>query len=234
MSKNAIVVGATSGIGRGIAKKLSSAGFNVTIVGRNEEQAKIVVQELNTLGQGKNGYIICDAQYVKNGLEFTEKYENQVLDILVLTQGIATLQARTETSEGLDQKMAIHYYGRVAFILGLLPKLQQSSTPKVLSVFAAGVHPPYKDYIKEPRLKNNYSLTNAANACAMYNDIAVDQLSSTPGNENIYFGHIAPGLVNTNWGAQMPWVVQMLMKPIKPFLRSIDTCADYMCRRLLG
>jgi hypothetical protein len=35
---------------------------------------------------------------------------------VVLSQGIATIQGYTPTKEGLDEKLAIHYYARVAFV----------------------------------------------------------------------------------------------------------------------
>jgi NAD(P)-dependent dehydrogenase (short-subunit alcohol dehydrogenase family) len=228
--KNALVVGGTAGIGRGIAKRLSRAGFNVTIAGRNESAAKQVVEELQVIGSGTHSFILCDAQYVDTGLNF--KHE-QRLDVLVLTQGIATLQGRTETSEGIDQKMALHYYGRIGFILGALASLRQSQTPSVLSVLSAGVHKEYQEYIQDPQLKTNYSLLNCANATGFYNDLAMDQLSKLPGNENIRFCHAAPGVVNTNWGTEFPWYLRMLLKPFKPFLRSADDCAEYLCQGIL-
>ena len=38
------------------------------------------------------------------------------LDYLVLTQGIASLDGFTPTSEGIDRKLALHYYSRIATI----------------------------------------------------------------------------------------------------------------------
>ncbi len=37
-----------------------------------------------------------------------------------------------------------HYYSRVAYALQLLPALQRSPDPRVLSVFSAGVHKSYQ------------------------------------------------------------------------------------------
>jgi NAD(P)-dependent dehydrogenase (short-subunit alcohol dehydrogenase family) len=227
--KRALVVGGTAGIGKGIAKRLASAGFDVTIAGRNEASAKQVVEECKQLGKGNHSYILCDGQYVKTGLEFGKNVSK--LDVLILTQGIATLQGRTETSEGIDQKMALHYYGRVGFILGLLPLLRSSTSPSVLSVLSAGVHSEYKEYLSDPQLKENYSLSNCANAAGFYNDLALDQLSQE--NSQIHFSHAAPGVVNTNWGTEFPFVLRMLLKPFKPFLRSADDCAEYLLQGIL-
>jgi len=38
------------------------------------------------------------------------------LDYVVTTAGIATTQGYTPTVEGIDQKLAVHYFGRIAFI----------------------------------------------------------------------------------------------------------------------
>ena len=82
-----------------------------------------------------------------------------------MTQGMATMQGYTPTSEGNDEKMTLHYYSRVTFVLGLLPALQKSDmTAIVLSVLSGGVHGPYTNYVKDPSLKNTYSIKNAADA----------------------------------------------------------------------
>ncbi len=62
---------------------------------------------------------------------------------MVLSQGIATIQGYTPTAEGLDEKLAIHYYARVAFIQALLPALAGSSDARVITVLSGGVHSAY-------------------------------------------------------------------------------------------
>lgn len=150
-------------------------------------------------GTGKHRFLRCDGQLLANAKAFTDQYavDNKSLDILVLTQGIATIQGRTETSEGLDQKLATHYYGRMAFLAGLLPLLRASAAtgdfkPRVLTVLSAGAHSAYPHYDTDPELKEHYSLGNAAAAGCMYNDIAVDALSRDPANAGITFVHAAP------------------------------------------
>jgi NAD(P)-dependent dehydrogenase (short-subunit alcohol dehydrogenase family) len=165
-------------------------------------------------------FIPCDSFLMKNIKATTDEYKqhHRSLDMLVFTQGIATVQNRTETSEGIDEKLALHYYGRFAFTKLLLPLLRHAETnSKVLSVFSAGVHRSYDKCLSDPDLKNNYSLRNAANAAGMYNDIAAEMYSRQPENKNITFIHSAPGFVSTNWGTEMPvW----LRLPIR-FIQSI-------------
>ncbi len=200
-SKRALVVGGTSGIGHGIARALARNGnFHVTISGRSAERGAEIVQQMRDLSGGRSDlqfeFIPCDCFQISNIKKFTDDYakKNDTLDVLVLTQGIGTFQGRTETSEGIDQKLALHYFGRFAFIDNLLPLLRKSeSSPKVMSVLSGGVHAAYTEYKADPELKVNFSLKNAADAAGFYNDLALDKFSELPENKAITFIHAAPG-----------------------------------------
>jgi NAD(P)-dependent dehydrogenase (short-subunit alcohol dehydrogenase family) len=48
------------------------------------------------------------------------------LDYLVLSAGIATFQGFTPTTEGLDVKLALHVYARLAAALEAAPALRRS------------------------------------------------------------------------------------------------------------
>jgi len=156
------------------------------------------------------------------------------LDVLVETQGIATTQGRTETEEGIDQKMATHYYGRMALIDAFLPLLHKSPSAYVLSVLSAGVHSPYEGYSTDPELKDNYSLKNAADAAGFYNDLGLDSFARQPENKNIKFIHAAPGFVNTNWGTELNWILRGLIRLIQPLGASIEDCAEFMLLPILS
>lgn len=229
--RQAIVAGATSGIGRGIAVRLGQAGFDVTVVGRDAARGAEVVHEI-TAGGGTATFWPVDAMLLGNIRDFSEKWaaSHDKLDVLVLTQGMATIQGRTETAEGVDQKLALHYFGRMAFADQLLPLLRKGTAPKVLSVLSAGVHGVYPHWDDDFELKTHYSLKNAADAAGFYNDLALDAMARAPGNEGMAFIHAAPGFVATNWGTEMPW---WLRGPIRALQASglgttIQDCAEYL------
>jgi NADPH:quinone reductase-like Zn-dependent oxidoreductase len=48
--KRALIIGATSGIGRGLAIRLAKADFAVSVVGRSKERGLAVVEELKSAG----------------------------------------------------------------------------------------------------------------------------------------------------------------------------------------
>ena len=76
--KQAVVVGGTAGIGRGVAVRLARAGCAVTIVGRSESRGANVVAEMAAAaaeGQGgeektterpKHAFVRCDCFLLKN------------------------------------------------------------------------------------------------------------------------------------------------------------------------
>eukprot|EP00047_Mylnosiga_fluctuans_P010966 m.18912 g.18912 ORF g.18912 m.18912 type:complete len:320 (-) comp3386_c0_seq1:124-1083(-) len=232
--KTAIVVGGTAGIGAGIAQRLAQADASVVIVGRSKQRGEEMVKTLSTLSKtAKHEFIPCDGTLLGNVATFSKAYAagHERLDYLVLTQGIATTQGRTETAEGIDEKMSLHYYSRMAYIRTLLPLLERADDPRVLTVLSAGVHKPYTGYSTDPELKTTYSLANAAYAAGFYNDIAVESLALE--HPAVSFIHAAPGTINTNWGTELPLLLRGLVRMIQPFMRSLQDCGEYMASALM-
>jgi len=118
----------------------------------------------------------------------------------------------------------------MAFIKLLLPALQ-ASNGKVLSVLSAGVHSSYAGYQEDTELKNNFTLQNAATAAGFYNDLGLDAFSRE--YPSVAFIHSAPGVVNTNWGTEMPMLIRGLIRVIQPIVgKSPEDCAEFMCQPL--
>ena len=193
--KRAVVVGGTSGIGHGIALRLAQANMKVTILGRDAARGAQIVQQMRDAGGSDHEFIACDcfslANVRKCGQEILSKSDS--LSMLVLTQGMATIQGFTATPEGLDQKLTLHYFSRMAFIESLLPALRNSGDARVLSVLSAGIHGAYEGYNSDFTLERTYSIKNAADAAGFYNDLALDALSRE--NPSVSFQHAAPGFV---------------------------------------
>jgi NAD(P)-dependent dehydrogenase (short-subunit alcohol dehydrogenase family) len=233
--RRAVVVGGTSGIGHGVAVRLAAADMDVTIVGRDAARGGEIVKELDAAGRGRHEFVRVDASLINNAYDFGASFvaAHPSLDVLVLTPGIATLQGRTETHEGVDVKLALHYFSRMAFVDALLPALRKGTSPRVLSVLAAGAHSPYTHWRDDFELKTHYTLSAAAEAACLYNDCAAEALSLQPENAGITFVHAAPGFIATNWGTEMPSWVRTLLVPAKWFARSLYDCGEFMAAPLL-
>ena len=97
------------------------------------------------------------------------------LNYLVLSQGILTFQGRNETSEGIDRKLALHFYSRWKFVDELLPLLQKAKErneeARVMSVLAAGKGGEVN--LDDLGLKKTFSLMTAGLQAPTYNDLFV-------------------------------------------------------------
>jgi hypothetical protein len=101
-------------------------------------------------------FVELDASLLRNAAVLAEivAQRQAPVDYLVLTAGIATTQGFTPTDEGLDQKLAIHYFGRMKIVEKLLPLMRGSTDARVLTVLSGGVHSPYADWATSFDLKD--------------------------------------------------------------------------------
>jgi len=102
-NKNALVTGATGGIGQSIAKTLAEAGANVILSGTREEKLKELANEIG----GSTKYVVCnlsDEQAVENLFDDAEKSLGDI-DILVCNAGI--------TKDGLILRMKNEDFSQV-------------------------------------------------------------------------------------------------------------------------
>lgn len=242
--RTAVVVGATSGIGEACAYRLAEQGFVVLAVGRDRPgRAESVVAALTEKSRQSPGaasaaseipcpkheFYPCDAFSLADVQKTAEAIQakHPFIDALVMTQGMATTQGHTPTTEGNDQKLTLHYYSRMAFVQTLLPALKKSSMPAVvLSILSGGVHSPYPYLKDDPSLKNHYSIKNAADAAGFYNDLGLDQWAMD--HPNIRFVHSSPGFVNTNWGTEFHPILRGMVRLLQPLGKRPSDCAELM------
>lgn len=241
LGRTAVVFGGTSGIGRGIALRLGELGASVTVVGRDTARGEAVVAALraSSPAPASHRFAPCDAfslAAIRDTAAALHPPSSPPLDLLVLSQGMATLQGFTPTPEGLDQKLALHAWGRVAATRALLPALRRAPSPVVLSVLSAGVHGAFPAWREDLELSGagSYGLKAAADAAGLVNDVAAEAQAGERGNERVLFLHAAPGFVNTAWGTELPWWARGLVRALQPLGRSPAQCADFLLRPVLA
>ncbi|KAI9102666.1 FabG domain-containing protein [Phlyctochytrium arcticum] len=242
-NKRFLVVGGTSGIGRGIAIKLAHLKASVSVAGRNQTAGNEIVgicKEANPTGTHE--FCPIDLTLMKDVKRFAAEFQarHDSLFGLVISAGIMTLDGRTETMEGIDRKLATHYYGRALLIRELIPSLEKAHASlatgndpslkdvRVLSVFSAGFGNPVDE--NDMDLKNTYTIARAAGAAATYNDLMVNALSER--HPSLSFIHALPGAVDTGLMHNLPAYIRWPAKLLTPFLTSIDQCGEWMCYNL--
>ena len=97
----ALITGASSGIGREMAKYLSSIGYDIIAVARSEKPLIELKNELKT----NVDIIICDVSKRENCFDLYEKVKNRNIDILVNNAGFGTFGKFNETS--LEKELSL-------------------------------------------------------------------------------------------------------------------------------
>lgn len=179
----AVFVGGTSGIGQGMAEafaRTTNGDAHIIIIGRNRAAAEAIIAGFpqSTSPSAKHEFLPCDVTLMKNVQQTTQELLSRVpkINFLVMSPGILTLSGRDETEEGIDRKLAVHYYARWKFIHGLMPALVQAKDngedAKVLSVLAAGKGGEVN--LDDLGLKKTFSLANASREVPTYNDLMME------------------------------------------------------------
>ena len=123
----ALFVGGTSGIGEGMARAFAQharGDADMLIVGRNRAAGEAILASMPTPvpKDGTPGprreFVECDATLMRNVRAAATEIKAKVdrVNFLVVSPGVLTLNGRDETDEGIDRKLAVHYYARWTFM----------------------------------------------------------------------------------------------------------------------
>ncbi|KAF8188956.1 hypothetical protein BJ912DRAFT_967462 [Pholiota molesta] len=194
----------TSGIGQGLAEVFANntkGNSHIIIVGRNRDAAERILSSFPKPDSGSvaREFVQCDATLMKNVQEASQdilaRYPK--INYLVMSPGIFTFDGRTETTEGIDRKLAVHYYARWKFLHDLLPGLQRAKDDgehvAAMSVLAAGKGGAID--VDDLAMKKGFSLSRAALGASTYNDLMAESFANQ--EPRIPFIHSYPGFVRT-------------------------------------
>ncbi|KAJ7235261.1 NAD-P-binding protein [Mycena rebaudengoi] len=242
----AIFVGGTSGVGKGIAEAFAAhthGNANILLLGRSRDAAQRILDSFPkpTVPGVRHEFVPCDATLMRNvraaSTAILARFPR--VNVLVLSPGVMTLAGRDETTEGLDRKLALHYYARWAFVDALMPALEAAHAAgedaRVMSVLAAGLGGPVD--LDDLGLKRAYTLKKAAAASPTYNDLWLQELAIR--HPGLSFVHSCPGIVRTSLMSSSPSRILRLayipMLPlIYPFSLSVRAAGEYQLFGLLG
>ena len=98
-----------------------------------------------------------------------------------------------DTKEGLEVSFALSYHNRIRIVNNLLPLLQRSSRPRILSVLNGGNEQALIE--DDLGLERNWAPRNIINQSTTMMSLMFERLSSE--NQQMTFMHAYPGLVKT-------------------------------------
>ncbi|TFK46512.1 NAD(P)-binding protein [Heliocybe sulcata] len=237
----ALFVGGTSGVGQALAKAfacITNGNAHIILCGRNKAAAESIIASFPkpTSNGSLHEFVECDVTLMKNIQKTTSglRSRSSKLNFLVLSPGVVSMAGRTETEEGIDRKMALHYYARWKFTNDLMPLLKKAKDAgeeaSVMSILGPGRGGPMD--VNDLGLKDTYTVANAAKAANTYNDLMMESFAEQ--NPGIGFTHMHPGGVRTDIlkNSQLP-MKSLLELMAYPFTTAPEDAAQFMLHSLL-
>jgi len=113
-----LMVGIGAGVATAFAKYAPKENApHIILIGRSRQGADSVIGEMKKLNSnGKYEFVQGDLTLMKNVRAVTEEVAKKVdkINYLCMSPGVFTLKGQDDTEEGIDRKMALHFYSRYA------------------------------------------------------------------------------------------------------------------------
>ena len=133
MTRNAIVFGATSGIGYPTAKKYASMGADLLCINRNEENSEALKEEIESQNDTRCDYLLADLGNIEEIHKVASDLANLESDIDVLIHNVGVhLTKQQLTEEGLDKVYVVNYLSSFIINYALISKLKGQTHARII------------------------------------------------------------------------------------------------------
>ena len=232
-NKNALITGATSGIGKSAALKLAEMGANVFFVARNKDKAENLIREIKVLTGKKAHYFIADLSSLKNIEHVAAEFKLIDIPLHVLLNNAGLINnSRKETVDGYEEVFAINHLAYFYLTYLLLDKLKIDTPSRVINV-SSGAHAFVKGFdFDDVQARENYKPFQVYGNSKLANILFTKKLSSILEQENITVNCLHPGVVGTSFGQNNGKFQKLLFYIAKPFMRTSEKGAEtsiYLC-----
>ena len=232
--KICLITGATSGIGRAVALSLAEMGQAVIIVGRNEQKARRVCEQIKRWTHNEEiTYYLCYLSKLSQVRETAGRIKADLprLDILINNAGARFLRHQL-TAEGIERTLATNHLGHFALTLSLLELLERAAhsegEARVINV-SSGAHYGASGVIENIKAAESYNGRLQYANSKLANVLFTYALAERVSERGIAVNAMEPGGVATNFGRNdglIPWLRHRLYYLIKGGLLTPAQGAD--------
>ena len=135
--KLAVVTGANSGLGLGLATRLSAAGADVVMAIRNRAKGEVAMEQIRaTVPDAKLTIKSLDLSSLTSVAALGEELnaEGRPIDILINNAGVMQPPERDTTADGFELQFGCNHLGHFALTGHVLPLLRAAQSPRVVSL----------------------------------------------------------------------------------------------------
>jgi NAD(P)-dependent dehydrogenase (short-subunit alcohol dehydrogenase family) len=236
--KLAVVTGANSGLGFGLAGRLSAAGADVIMAIRNQAKGEAAIEQIRRkVPDAKLTIKRLDLASLASVAALGEELnaEGRPIDILINNAGIMQPPERNTTADGFELQFGSNHLGHFALTGHLLPLLRAAEAARVTSLSSLAARMGGINF-DDPQWEKRYSPTGAYNqskSATLMFALELDRRSRRAG-WGIVSNAAHPGLTTTNLqtsgpshGRQQPTAMErvyVLSRRVVPFIwQDVDT-----------
>jgi NAD(P)-dependent dehydrogenase (short-subunit alcohol dehydrogenase family) len=157
--KLAVVTGSNSGLGFGLARRLSAAGADVVMAIRNRAKGEAAIDQIcATVPDAKLTIKALDLSSLAAVAALGEQLnaDGRPIDILVNNAGVMTPPKRDTTADGFELQFGSNHLGHFALTAHLLPLLRAAKGARVVSLSSLAAR--YgRIHFDDPQFEKSYS-----------------------------------------------------------------------------
>ena len=157
--KLAIITGANSGLGFGLARRLSAAGADVVMAIRNRAKGEAAIEEIRaTVPDAKLTIKALDLSSLASVAALGEQLnaEGRPIDILINNAGVMTPPERDTTADGFELQFGSNHLGHFALTAHLLPLLRAAQGARVVSLSSIAARQG-RIHFDDPQFEKSYA-----------------------------------------------------------------------------
>ncbi len=201
--RTAVITGATSGIGHGIAKGLASKKFQLVLLGRDSKKGEAVVESLKSMANNPSIFFYkvdlgSQKQIRDTSREIRERFPR--IDVLINNAGVWTSRCEL-TEEGIEKQFAINHLAYFLLTHLLYPSIAKSDTGRIINI-GSDAHQYGKINFNDYNLKNSYHGLKAYGQSKLANLLFTYELHRIKKEDNVSVYCVQPGLVKTDIGVK--------------------------------
>ena len=159
----ALITGATSGLGRAVARALAQRGMHVLVHGRDSDRAEAVAGQIQA-SRGSVRTYLADLSSLEQTRALADRISSNhaVIHLLINNAGIGPgrppYRKRTLSADGQELRFAVNYLAPALLARRLVPGLKSGERPRIVNVASAAQAP--LDFA-DLRMDHHYTGTRA-------------------------------------------------------------------------
>jgi NAD(P)-dependent dehydrogenase (short-subunit alcohol dehydrogenase family) len=234
--KLAVVTGANSGLGLGLATRLSAAGADVTMAIRNRAKGEEAADQIRaTVPTAKLTIKSLDLSSLASVKALGDELnaEGRPIDILINNAGIMQPPQRETTTDGFELQFGCNHLGHFALTGHLLPLLRAAGGARVTSLSSSAARVGGINF-DDPQWQKRYSATGAyaqSKSANLMFAIELDRRSRQNG-WGIVSNSAHPGLCKTNLQLSGPSHGQQNPTLLERFYRATRQLTPFMWQEI--